>query len=168
MLSLDLALDASSVINLIKGGVATKCLSCLENAAHITPSVQTESRGHTTTAVTMKCLVESGLVIAGDEIVTLDALNELMLASELGAGECETILYAQLTGRIVSCDDKRARNLVVELLGENRLVGTLKLMKMCVGDGAIGSAEAHNAYTEMKNQGAFLPDVPEEYFVMGT
>jgi predicted nucleic acid-binding protein len=65
----------------------------------------------------------------------------------------------------VCSDDAKARKSAQNELGENRVAGTLFLLRECVKNGVLTSESALVAYEQMRAKGAFLPDLPEDYFL---
>jgi predicted nucleic acid-binding protein len=164
MPSLDLTVDASSVINLINSGRANASLRGLPSVARVTPEVKRETDANSDTGNATQILMGDGLLESEPEIVSFAELEGLIFASSLGAGECETILSCSKTGRTVCCDDKKARKLAIEMLGDEKLTGSIGLLKHKVTEGTLTADEALEAVQQMVHRGAFLPQVNVETF----
>ena len=96
-----------------------------------------------------------------------DAAGFVSLIEEhqLGDGETECIMHALTQDIIVSCDDRKARRVLKQEIGEERVIGTLMLLSRAVSEGLLSSAEAYSAYLLMKRTGAFLPEITETELV---
>lgn len=92
-----------------------------------------------------------------------DFLN-LLETHGLGDGETECLIHALSSDYVVCTDDKKARRVCASLLGQNRVVGTLTLIREAVESNLISSEGAMLAYQLMKSKGAFLPDVSADFF----
>lgn len=157
-------LDASVTINLHKGGLFGTLL--LLTSAQV--------RFHIGVIVVNECgeLLDrlnehartSGLVILPDDMLSIPTFSGLLERYGLGLGETECIALAAQRGLIVCTDDRAARRAAVRHLGEERVVGSLGLIRECVRNGHIGRGQAIAAYEKMKHGGAFLPEIPSEYF----
>ena len=58
----------------------------------------------------------------------------------------------------------KARHIGEELLGEGRVVGSLRLLKWCVVQEPANAEMAFNFYEAMRNAGGFLPDITVKWF----
>lgn len=155
--------DASSVINLVNGGVFPTCLSLSARAFHIGPLVMGECVG---------CRQAVDLAIAQQGLTALDSADlpasvflRLAQAHGLGDGETECLAFATMRPFDVCCDDRRARSSVKAEIGEKRLTGSLGLLREAITAGALDQEHAFAAYELMKHLGGFLPAVRKEFFV---
>lgn len=165
MPSFDLTADACSVLNLVNSGHAQRALSGLPSVVRLTPGVVKESCVKTNSGAATKCLIEANLLEEEPELVTYQELEDLIIRESLGAGECETILSCSKTGRTMCCDDKKARKLAIDILGQNRLIGSLSLLRRRVIDGVLSADEAFESYMQMVARGGFLPVVGRDFFL---
>jgi predicted nucleic acid-binding protein len=83
---------------------------------------------------------------------------------DLGEGETECLAFGKTSDFVVCCDDRRARRMIAQELGEHRVTGSLGLMQETVKRGMLSVAEAMAAYHRMKAAGAFLPNVEPDFF----
>lgn len=95
-----------------------------------------------------------------DAVLYLDLLDKY----NLGDGETECITYALTNGFYVLTDDGKARQAVENEIGSRKVTGSLGLLKEAVDSNLITSAEAEIAYINMKDKGAFLPNLPNNFF----
>lgn len=158
----DTVLDASSVINLVNGGVFSTCLALSTRRFHIGPLVKAECANCAQAlgqAVAAKTLVELG----GD---VLPASVYLRFAERhgLGDGETECIAFASIRSLDICCDDRRARAAIKEEIGAGRMTGSLGLLREAIGARLLDQAAAFGAYERMKQSGGFLPELQKEFF----
>jgi predicted nucleic acid-binding protein len=83
----------------------------------------------------------------------------------LGAGEAECLLHALGADFVVSCDDRRARRVLGEELGSNRVTGSIGLLIRGVGAGLLSVGDAYASYLAMRACGGYLPALGYEEFV---
>ena len=153
------AIDACSLINLQKGDVLEIVLRLPAHEFFVGAFVQEECGPF------LKPFLESGLLKElSDQRMSFAAFSEILARYDLGFGETECIVFAALDAMAVCSDDAKARRSAQAELGENRVTGTLFLLRECVKDGALTSHGALVAYEQMRAKGAFLPDLPDGYF----
>lgn len=99
-----------------------------------------------------------------DAHVDADLYLGLLEAHRLGAGETECIAVAIVEGHSICCDDRRARRVAEELLGPERVFGTVRLLRWCVEQQLIVCSEARSLLRGMRERGGFLPDTPQSFF----
>ncbi|MXP09716.1 hypothetical protein [Pseudoblastomonas halimionae] len=100
-----------------------------------------------------------------DNQLDVDEVLNFVDEKKLGDGESECILLANLDGQSsICCDDRRGRAKATEFLGEERVLGSLRLLKMAVRVGLIVPVEAFAAYELMRDAGGFLPTIGIAYF----
>jgi predicted nucleic acid-binding protein len=96
--------------------------------------------------------------------VPAETYLDLLLTHELGEGETECIALALTHSYVFCCDDAKARSVATDLIGIDRVVGSLRLLKWTVESGLTSSEEAFSFYQSMKAAGGFLPDIGIEWF----
>lgn len=164
MLLRNLIVDASGVINLINGGVASESLRSIDPVAEVTPAVERECNIQDDTAALFQALLEEGhLQHCLAEISAAD-LAAFIEAHDLGSGESEAILACEQIGRDLWCDDRRARNVARDRLGGQRVVGTLGVLLELVRLLDLAPEVAHTSYSAMIAAGGFLPPKTLEDF----
>jgi predicted nucleic acid-binding protein len=157
MLSRDLIIDASGVINLLGGGIAEACLQFIEPASQVTPVVERECNKKEATALAFRNLLDAGLLGRHLDEISAEELAAFIEDNDLGAGESEAILACEQVGKDLWCDDRRARNVARERLGDQRVTGTLGVLLELVRLQDLAPEVAHVSYEAMIAAGGFLP-----------
>jgi len=105
------------------------------------------------------------VVQLNDEQIDGELFLELIANHRLGDGETECLAVCMSRpGSLLCCDDRRARQVAEQLLGGDRVIGSLRLLKWTVSVGLATRADALALYQTMKDRGGFLPDVPIGWF----
>ena len=159
---MNIVFDASCAINLVIGDQLSNILQLPEHTFSIGPIVLSECEQQ---SAELDAAVEAGLItlLSDDDIsgsVFLALLNEF----GLGEGETECLTICKLTDMHLACDDLKARNAAKVIIGLDRVVGTLSLLKRCVEHQIISSDRAVESVGLMKARGSFLPGVASDYF----
>lgn len=102
--------------------------------------------------------------VAGEVLKPLDASAisattylELLDQYGLGEGETECLAAAKTGDYLMVSDDLRARNVAIDLLGTNRVMGTIGLLRIAVAKNLLTRGQAFASYQLMRSLGAFLP-----------
>jgi predicted nucleic acid-binding protein len=161
---LNLILDASSTINLHRGGVFEVVLGLTSFAfvfrlGYIVRGECGDLQGFLDSQA-----IDGRLVMIPDNTLTPQEFTEILNFYELGSGETECIALAKQLGLSVCTDDRAARRAVIAHLGADRVIGSLRLIRECVCRSLLTVQDACLAYESMKAGGAFLPPVPVSYF----
>ena len=156
------AIDACSLINLHKADVLEIVLRLPAHEFFVGAFVKEECGPF------LKPFLENGsLKELSDDRVSSVTFSKILSRYDLGFGETECIVFATLDAMAVCSDDLKARRAAQTELGENRVTGTLFLLRECVKNGALTAHGALVAYEQMRTKGAFLPDLPDGYFDVG-
>lgn len=107
------------------------------------------------------------LTMLPDNALGSEEFADVLNSYGLGLGETECMALAKRQNLCVCTDDKAARRAAAEHLGEERVLGSLRLLRECVCHGLLSLQQAYAAYEAMKDQGAFLPPVSASYFDCG-
>jgi len=154
--------DASTVINLINGGVFCSIIANPTLTFYIGPIVEEECLQHLTE---IACAKSKGYLQTLDDSTLPGSLFlDLLEAHDLGAGETECIAFSIHTGFTICCDDRRARQVAEALSPPIRVVGSLGLLRIAVAQGVMSRQDAFAAYQRMITFGGFLPSIDEEAF----
>lgn len=164
MLSRDLIIDASAIINLIRSQMARSCLHGIEPQPSITPAICSECRGRSETAAALKQLIDEECLQELRESITADDLLGFMEQYDLGAGESEGILMCLILNKHLWCDDRRARKIATDLLTKPAVIGTLGILRDLVSVGVISTEVAFEGYQVMRDTGGVLPDISVTFF----
>lgn len=156
-------LDSSSIINLFNAGILTLLCQLEEHDFFVPPMVVGECHGEC--AVELVSLRDQGcLSFIDDDAVDADQYLGLLEAHRLGAGETECMAVAATDDYNVCCDDRKAREAAADLIGQNRVIGTLRLLQWCVHGLVIDCGAAFSAFTTMRQKGGFLPEMSQAFF----
>lgn len=104
------------------------------------------------------------IVLLDDSDISGTIFLHFLQVYELGEGETECLAFGEISDFMVCCDDRKARRMIAQELGEHRVTGSLGLMKEAVKTGMLSVAEAMAAYSRMKAAGAFLPNIEPDFF----
>lgn len=147
--------DASSLINLANGGVLRTVLQIPGSSYFIEGLVREESESIKTQ---LDVAIVEGLLSPLDaSVISATTYLELLDRYGLGEGETECLAAAKATDYTIVSDDLRARNVAVGLLGTNRVIGTIGLLRIAVAEKLLARDQAFVSYQVMKSFGAFLP-----------
>jgi predicted nucleic acid-binding protein len=159
----DLIIDASSVINLDNAGALEIVAQLQKRNLCLSPLVIGEC--HPTCAAKLAELEKQGAIWFVDpEKISAEIFLQLLEEHDLGEGETECIALALKHPFVLCCDDQKARNVATNLIGAERVVGSLRLIKWCVADGLLTSTAAFKIYQSMKAAGGFLPELNQSWF----
>lgn len=156
-------LDTCSIINLAKGTVLEVTLAIPEHAFAIGPLVRGECV-ELADEITEK--IESGqITLLDDSILSASRIDQIATENNLGVGESEGIAFCEVNPGLTLCtDDRRARAIASQLLGQNRVVGTEDLLLLAVTATLLAAADAFRVHELMRARGAFLPERDRAFF----
>jgi predicted nucleic acid-binding protein len=110
-------------------------------------------------------LIARGVLRLVDDPWVVDAVALLSRTHRLGIGELECLAYASRDATlIVCCDDGRARRVIAAQIGQERVVGSIGLLRRCVRNGVLLPAIAQQSYEQMRQAGAYLPVLSATFF----
>lgn len=160
---MNVLMDACAIINLSNA----ECLESVANLANyrlvLSPAVVGECNSGAATEIIN--LHAAGFIDFVDEdLVPLERFFQLLEEFSLGSGETECMALAEIGDELICCDDRRARQCASQLLGEHRLMGSLRLLKFGVGEGLFSATNAFQFYENMIFSGGFLPLIDITYF----
>jgi predicted nucleic acid-binding protein len=153
-------LDASSAINCINSDSLNVVLSVPRLSLGIGPIV----RGECGDAALEAAIALGTLQSLDDSTIPAGRFLALLQKYRLGDGETECLAFAETQGLIVVTDDGAARKAAQDLLGAERLTGTLGLLRRAVLAELIAPEDGMRRYELMKSKGAFLPDISIQFF----
>lgn len=158
-----LALDACSAINLIASDSLDVVVSIPELSFCVGPIVVREC-GSLFGAVLRKHAENGTILRVHEDDIPGARYLELLSKYALGEGETECLaICEQRQFRLVS-DDAAARKAGAELLGSDRVTGSLGLLRACVAAGLLRRDDAFDRYQRMVDNGAFLPSLDIDFF----
>lgn len=163
MLLRDLIMDACAIMNLVAGEATRLCLERIDPKAQVSPVVEGECSNDDTQQSLIE-LIEEGLIERTDVEIAAEDLLAFMSRHDLGAGESEAILVCISSNKHLWSDDGKARRLGTEMLGAARVVGTIGVLKELTRLGDIGIDDAYAVYSQMRDEGAFFPNLVRDEF----
>jgi len=156
-------LDSSSIINLFNAGALGLLCQLEQHDFFVPPMVLGECHGDC--AVDLIALRGEGCIsFIDDDVVDADQYLALLQQYRLGAGETECMALAATADYNICCDDRRAREATADLIGEQKVVGSLRLLRWCVESLVIDCGAAFTAFQTMRQRGGFLPETPQSFF----
>ncbi len=160
---MDLITDASSIINLANAEALDAVTALPNRTICISPLVISECEP--TCAAELLRLQQDGRIRFVDpKEISSEVFLALLEEHDLGEGETECLALLQMYDYVLCCDDDKARRIAVSLVGVERVVGSLRLLKWTVEDGICTGDIAFELYERMKAAGGFLPEIAREWF----
>ena len=160
---MDVITDASSIINLSNAGALGVVTSLPGIRICVSPLVVGECEP--TCAAELLAHKEHGTIDFVDpNDISSERFLELLEAHELGEGETECLVLLLDGDFTFCCDDNKARQVGVALTAQEKVVGSLRLLKWAVSSQLCAAEDAFEYYQRMKNAGGFLPDVTVDWF----
>jgi predicted nucleic acid-binding protein len=159
----EIVIDASSVINL-SNAHALELVARLDNCTIWLPPLVLGECHSECVAELLRLKNEHVIHFVEPDSIPAESYLELLSQHELGEGETECLAICLAQPHTFCCDDRRARAVGALLLGEDRVVGTLRLLKWSVSAARITDDEAFALYEAMKAAGGFLPEVTGSWF----
>jgi predicted nucleic acid-binding protein len=156
-------MDTSVLVNCSNGAVLPIVLQLPNRTFVIPPAVVTEFSSGDLQAL-QEALAAGRATILNESEVPAALYLRLLDEWGLGEGETECIAYAVHAGVHISSDDGLARRRATELLGAERVSGTLRLLKEAVEAALLTKDDAFAAYERMHAAGGFLPAISDDFF----
>ncbi|OFW00187.1 MAG: hypothetical protein A3G20_04455 [Acidobacteria bacterium RIFCSPLOWO2_12_FULL_59_11] len=147
--------DACALINLANGGVLPLVLAIPANFYFIGPMVREESGA--LEADIQEAIRAGMLQILDASTVSAKLYLDLLAKHGLGEGETECLTVAMTDDFVVISDDRRAREVIREALGDGKLTGSIGLLRKAIAHSLLDRPAAYKAYQLMRATGAFLP-----------
>jgi len=156
-------LDACSIINLVNSSGLDSCAALERCDLFLGPIVFGECAEGP--AQILIDLIKSGEITQlSDDDIPIDNFLALLSEYNLGEGETECIAEALSLNYMVCTDDGRARKIAKLRLGDERVIGSARLLRWCVEEKLLVCRDANQQFAAMKNAGGFLPNVPDGFF----
>jgi predicted nucleic acid-binding protein len=148
-------IDSCTLINLFNTGLATRLIDGLPYRLLVPAAVVSE-------IVEQRSILDSFLSsarvqMADDSLIGIAEFSELKLRFDLGDGETEAIAIARQLGSSAACDDKKAREAFVEIIGASRLMGSIGIIAKGVKLNIVTEAEGLQGILRAKTLGAYFP-----------
>lgn len=157
--------DASSLINLLNGNLLASVLLLSGRTFFAGPIVIGECRQGGVLPVELERQLQSDHIRQlDDSVISAGTFLRLIELYGLGDGETECLAFASVSDFVVSCDDRRARQMIAREVGAVRVTGSLGLLRQLVQDGMLSVAQAKSGYSRMRLSGAYLPTIGDAFF----
>lgn len=163
---MNLLLDSSSIINLFNAEALDLVSGLTRCRFWLPPMVISECQVGSAAAI-LELQAQGSVGFLDDDIVPTEDFLALLEEHDLGDGETECIAICRINGYSLCCDDKKARELARNVLGADRVVGTIRLFRWCVEDSLLNCAQAFDLFRLMRSSGGFLPATSQEFFCSG-
>lgn len=160
------AIDSSSIINLYNAG-ALELVGRIRRCQLFLPPLVVGECQPSCAAAILELKEARSLSFIDDSEVDASLFLALLEEHRLGDGETECITVALSGDYMVCCDDRKARETAQQLVGSDRVIGTLRLLRWSVEEQLTDCASAFALFREMKRHGGFLPDTPQTFFCGG-
>ncbi len=163
---MDIVLDSSSIINMINGDYLDVVCAMPVHTLYIGKLIKETEILETVQKTILDGLIQKSVIQVIDTDMALSQIVTLRNRFGLGLGETECIaICINKRGFYICSDDYKARKSAIKELGEEKVIGSLYLLRSLVLAGKISCLGALYAYKEMKMKGGFLPKaLDEDYF----
>jgi predicted nucleic acid-binding protein len=156
--------DASSIINLTKANALGIVLQLRGYTFHVGP--QAEGECGADEPELNAALAAGSIARADDGDLPANSFADLLSFYDLGDGETECLAFADADVEfVICCDDGAARRAASGRHGQDRVIGSLHLLRECVRQGLMTAEGARLTYELMRNKGGFLPCLADDYFM---
>lgn len=159
-----ICLDACSVINLVNCNNFRSVLSLENTTFFMGPSVYDEVIKVPEQKEIINTLISDGLIEIYEGEINVELVDSFFETYQLGDGETETVAICNQNGYSMCCDDRLARAMAETIIGEEKTMGSLRLLKFAVQAGTILCTDAFIAYQVMITEGGFLPKNINNHF----
>jgi predicted nucleic acid-binding protein len=157
--------DTCSLVNLLNGKKLAFVLNIPGTIFLIGPLVYREVCKVEGQKKIIDDLLACGKLKMWVEEINIELLSKLYSLYSLGDGETECIAICIENNVEMCSDDRKARMAGENELMKEKVMGSLRLLKMAVGADLIKCSDAKIAYHEMRAKGGFLPkNVENAYF----
>lgn len=160
---MQVAIDASSLINLSNAGALELALSQPNCEFLVSPMVAGECHAECVAEI-MRLRQFRPITLIRDDQIDAEVYLDLLATYALGEGEMECIALCLSSQRMLCCDDRKARYVASELLGKRAVIGSIRLLKWSVNCERTSASQAYEIYLKMKTAGGFLPALDRNWF----
>lgn len=149
--------DSSALFNLSNGGVLSHAIALPASDYLVCGAVHKETP---TIRETLSILAKAGAIrYIDDKEISANQFLEIKNKYELGDGETECIVYAINNSCTLVSDDWYARQTAIQIIGQDRVTGSIGILQRCVSHSLLAEKEAYKAYLAMKAAGGYLPNM---------
>lgn len=155
-------LDASTLINLVNGEILL-CTFRLPGVRFLVSGMVVDE-AKTISEVVSEAVETGWLNLVDGEMIAMSTFIKAKKEMNLGDGETESILAAELIPCHFACDDRAARKFAKIRLGFSRVTGSIGLLQQAVNASILLPEEATVAHRMMIAHGGYLPTLDSNYF----
>lgn len=160
---MNFAIDACSAINLYNAEALESVCMIPNIRIFISNSAKSECKYGCETQISK--LIADGLIQnIEDSAIPVSHFLEIKAAYGLGDGETESIVACQALGYTLISDDGAARKIGIATLGQARVIGSIRLLRLGVEFNLFDCAQAFLRFKIMVAAGGFLPQVSHGFF----
>jgi len=98
-------------------------------------------------------------IVLNDEDIPVGRFADLLSRYGLGSGETECIVLAEIGAKQIACDDGKARACIADVIGHERLTGSIGLLLSLGRAGLLSPPQVRAVHSLMREKGGFLPDL---------
>lgn len=153
----NICFDSCSLINLLNCNKLNEVLNIPNYVFYLGHSAYDELCKVDDQCLKINKLLDSGSLLLYKDDIDVLRLEELFNLYGLGDGETEAILICSKENFKICCDDRLARKMSVEEIGNGNVMGSLRLLKFAVIHNIIECTDAFASYIDMIYKGGFLP-----------
>lgn len=155
-------LDASTLINLVNGGILSRAFRLPGVRFLVSGMVVDEAK--TISEVVNEAVATGWLDLLDADMIAMSMFTKAKKEMNLGDGETESILAAELIPCHFACDDRAARKFAKIRLGLSRVTGSIGLLQQAVNASLLLPEDASAAHRMMIAHGGYLPNLDGNYF----
>jgi predicted nucleic acid-binding protein len=159
----DIITDASSIINLDNAKALDLVAQLPNRTLWLSPLVISECEP-TCAAEIFRLKDLERIQFVNPERVPADLFLQILADHELGEGETECLALCLQGPYVLCCDDHKARRIAIELIGANRVIGSLRLLRWLVVEKLASAEDVYHIYEAMRAAGGFLPSIDRSWF----
>lgn len=160
---MNILIDACSIINLYNADCLYRISELNNHEFWVGPIVLGECSGDCAKHV-ISLMSHQKLSRLNEDELGAERFLQLVDQFSLGPGETECLAAAEEKGFCICTDDNLARRATIELIGQNRLIGSARLLKWLVQEELMICEDASNCFDKMKKEGGYLPTLNNGFF----
>lgn len=162
---MNIILDSCSIVNLINGGCLDKILTLPGFKFYVGDILIENELLNSFQKSLILTAIQKCLITNLNDDIPISIFSSYNQKFNLGIGETECIIRCKKNDFTICTDDKKARKCAKEELGQQNVIGSLHLLKLCVSHKLMSCEDAIASYEAMQNKGGFLPKkLDKKYF----
>lgn len=158
--------DTCSLINFCNADALSIVCKLQGHRFFVSSGVLGECRPQTAAEV-IRLKAAGKLDFIDDDDIPAAQVLDLLATQRLGVGEIEAIAACESLSLSLCSDDGPARKLATRILGKQRVVGSIRVLRWCVEESIISCDAAFGIFETMVACGGFLPPTEHSFFCPG-